>query len=338
MILGLTGKNGAGKGEVVAFLAETGYHTYSLSDSIRDAIKAKGLTVTREHLITMGNELRSTYGAGVLADRIVRKLPLEANAVVDSIRNPFEVETLRQRDDFFLLAIVADHNIRFARTVQRARENDPTTLEQFLDVEARETKLADPKVQQLDKTEALADVVIPNNETIEALRHRVRHVLQELSAKVHRPNWDDYFMGIARVAALRSNCLKRRVAAVIVRDQRVISTGYNGTPRGIKNCNEGGCARCGSFGTSGANLDECVCSHAEENAIVQAAFHGVSLKDATLYTTLSPCLMCTKMIINSGIREVVFNDTYTIAELPLRLLKEAKINVRQIISSRQRQG
>lgn len=125
-----------------------------------------------------------------------------------------------------------------------------------------------------------------------------------------RPSWDEYFMAIAHVVATRSNCRRRQVAAVIVKDNRIISTGYNGTPRGIKNCNEGGCRRCNSDVSSGKNLDECLCSHAEENAITQAAYHGISVKGATLYTTYSPCLMCAKMIINSGIAKVVYNESY----------------------------
>ena len=126
-----------------------------------------------------------------------------------------------------------------------------------------------------------------------------------------RPSWDEYFMAIAHVVATRSNCRRRQVAAVIVKDNRIISTGYNGTPKGIKNCNEGGCRRCNSDVPSGHSLDECLCSHAEENAITQAAFHGISVKGATLYTTFSPCLMCAKMIINSGITEVIFNEPYS---------------------------
>jgi dCMP deaminase len=117
---------------------------------------------------------------------------------------------------------------------------------------------------------------------------------------------------------------------VIVKDKRIVSTGYNGTPRGIRNCNEGGCPRCASFAETGTKLDECVCSHGEENAIVQASYHGISIKDATIYSTFSPCLICTKMIINSGIREVVYNADYPLSEMPLRLLKEAGIIVRQV--------
>ena len=109
-------------------------------------------------------------------------------------------------------------------------------------------------------------------------------------------------MRLAQVAALRSNCSKRKVAAIIVRDRRVISTGYNGTPRGTLNCFEGGCPRCNNLADSGTKLDECLCSHGEENAIVQAAYHGVSVKDSTLYTTFAPCLMGTKRSSYSGIR------------------------------------
>ncbi|HXK58339.1 MAG TPA: dCMP deaminase family protein [Acidobacteriota bacterium] len=144
-----------------------------------------------------------------------------------------------------------------------------------------------------------------------------------------RPCWDEYFMRLAKVASLRSNCIKRKVAAIIVRDRRVISTGYNGTPRGTRNCYEGGCPRCNEMADSGTRLEECLCSHGEENAIVQAAYHGVSVKDATLYTTFAPCLMCTKMIINAGIREVIYNVDYPLNEASFRLFQEAGVICRQ---------
>lgn len=145
-----------------------------------------------------------------------------------------------------------------------------------------------------------------------------------------RPDWDVYFMEIAKVVAARSNCSRRHVAAVIVKDKRIISTGYNGTPRGIKNCNEGGCPRCNSHAPSGTGLEECICSHGEENAIVQAAYHGISVKDSTLYTTFSPCLLCAKMIINAGIREVVYNESYSIDSTARRILAEAGVILRPV--------
>lgn len=148
--------------------------------------------------------------------------------------------------------------------------------------------------------------------------------------KSKRPGWDTYFMNIAHVAATRSNCCRRHVAAVIVKDHRIISTGYNGTPRGIKNCDEGGCKRCNSEVATGEHLDLCICSHAEENAIVQAAYHGISVKDSTLYTTFLPCLLCSKMILNAGIKEVVFQDHYAIDEVAENMLKEGGVLLRKI--------
>jgi dCMP deaminase len=145
-----------------------------------------------------------------------------------------------------------------------------------------------------------------------------------------RPSWDQYFMNMAKVAASRSSCSRRHVGAVIVKDKQVISTGYNGTPRGIKNCNEGGCPRCASTAKSGEDLAQCICSHAEENAIVQAAYHGVSVKDTTIYTTYCPCLLCAKMIINSGIKEVVFFEAYVFDDITKGLFEEVGIKFRVI--------
>ena len=147
---------------------------------------------------------------------------------------------------------------------------------------------------------------------------------------MQRPDWDNYFMEIAQVVARRGNCSRRQVAAVIVKDHRVISTGYNGTPRGITNCFEGGCPRCDSDTPSGSNLTDCLCCHAEENAIVQAAYHGIAVKDAVLYTTFSPCLLCAKMIINSGISEVVYHQRYSIDNVSTQLLKDAGIIIRPL--------
>ncbi len=137
-------------------------------------------------------------------------------------------------------------------------------------------------------------------------------------------------MGIARVVASRSNCVKRKVAAVVTSDKRIISTGYNGTPRGTRNCNQGGCPRCNELAPSGTRLDECLCSHAEENSITQSAYHGVSLKGGTLYTTFSPCLQCTKMIINAGLSEVVYQSEYPLGEAALGLLVEAGVELRKL--------
>ena len=144
-----------------------------------------------------------------------------------------------------------------------------------------------------------------------------------------RPDWDTYFMDIARVVGTRGNCLRRQVAAVIVKDRRIISTGYNGTPRGVRNCFEGGCRRCASAAPSGAALGECICSHAEENSITQAAYHGIQVRAATLYCTLSPCLQCARMIINAGICEVVYEDVYEFSQQTRALFRAAGVKCRR---------
>ena len=104
----------------------------------------------------------------------------------------------------------------------------------------------------------------------------------------------------------------------------------NGTPRVVRNCLDGGCPRCASDRPSGADLGECLCSHAEENSITQAAYHGISTKGATIYVTLSPCLMCSKMIVNAGIREVVYDEEYSVTEQTRAVLREAGVVLRRL--------
>jgi dCMP deaminase len=330
MILGVSGLNGAGKGEVVAYLEARSFYPLSLSDVIRDELRERGLEETRERMIETGNEIRSAMGPGGLALRLADRLVPDRNYVIDSIRHPAEVEVLRTRTRHFqLLWVTADEAVRLARIIERARPGDPTTIEDLRRLEGRELESDDPSAQQLLAVRELADFTIDNGGSIEELRTQVQHVL-ERTAFFERPGWDEYFMAIARVVASRSNCVKRKVAAVVTKDRRIISTGYNGTPRGVPNCNEGGCPRCNSFAEGGTRLDECLCSHGEENAITQAAYHGVSVRGGTIYTTFSPCLTCTKMIINSGLTEVVYNVDYPLGEVSLDLLREAGVKLRQV--------
>jgi dCMP deaminase len=329
MIIGLTGKNGAGKTAVCDYLRVLGFEYTSLSDAIRAEIRRLGAEITREKLIETGTEMREKGGAGILAERVLAGLESEHNYVIDSIRNPAEVEALRRRPDFTLFAIEASAKTRFERSSLRARENAAATFEQFMAEEERELESENPAAQQLIATMALADSVIENNDAIEALHGKLAEMLPPLMSRFIRPGWDEYFMNIAKVVATRSNCMKRKVAAIIVKDRRVISTGYNGTPRGARNCNEGGCPRCNGMAASGTALDECLCSHGEENAITQAAYHGIRLKGSTLYTTFAPCLQCTKLIINSGIVEVVYNKDYALNDRALSLLTECGIALRQ---------
>jgi dCMP deaminase len=329
MLIGLTGRNAAGKGEVARYLQKKSFYYYSLSDAIRDEIRSRGDEPTRERLIIVGNELRQRYGSSVLAERILAKIEDDKHYVIDSIRNPAEVETFRTAKHFKLIRIEAPVEVRFQRILNRQRESDPRTLEEFMTLENREAE-GDDTSQNLVKVELMADDSLTNDATLETLYPQIDRLLIKLLKEVQRPSWDEYFMNIAKVVASRSNCMKRKVAAIIVKDKRVVSTGYNGTPRGTRNCNEGGCPRCNSLATSGTALEECLCSHGEENAIVQASYHGVSLKDAIIYTTFAPCLQCAKMIINSGIREVIYNMDYPLNDSAFRLFQQAGVFIRKL--------
>ena len=125
-----------------------------------------------------------------------------------------------------------------------------------------------------------------------------------------RPSWDEYFMEMAELARKRSTCLRRHVGAVIVKDNRVIATGYNGVPKGIRHCEETGCLRQQLNVPSGKMHELCRGLHAEQNAIIQAACMGSSIEGGTLYCTTQPCVICTKMIINAGIKRVVIKESY----------------------------
>jgi dCMP deaminase len=330
IIIGLTGRNAAGKTTAGEVLGTRGFSYLSLSDVIREEAKDRGLSPIRENLTALGNELRERHGPGALAELTAAKMQADRNYAVDSIRHPAEVMALKKAGSFSLFHIFAPLEARFARSLARDRAGDAQTLQDFIRQEEREFASSNAASQQLLETERLADRRIDNNGSLEEFSSRLTTTLRELEVSFARPSWDQYFMDIAKQVAARSNCMKRQVAAVIVSDKRIISTGYNGTPRGVKNCNEGGCPRCNGFSVSGRNLEECLCSHGEENAITQAAYHGVILKGGTIYTTFSPCLICTKMIINAGLTEVVYNAEYPLGQTSLDLLGEAGIKVRKL--------
>ncbi|MDF2521322.1 MAG: CMP/dCMP deaminase, zinc-binding [Clostridia bacterium] len=139
-----------------------------------------------------------------------------------------------------------------------------------------------------------------------------------------RPSWDEYFMSIAELVKTRSTCIRREVGAVIVRDKRILTTGYNGAPSGLRHCGETGCLREQLGIPSGQRHELCRGIHAEQNAIIQAANFGVPIQGSTIYVTLSPCILCTKMLINAGISRIVTKEAYN-DELALEMLKEAGI-------------
>jgi dCMP deaminase len=150
-----------------------------------------------------------------------------------------------------------------------------------------------------------------------------------MDKKIGRPGWDEYFMDIAALVSRRSTCLRRDVGAVLVRDRRLLATGYNGAPSGMRHCLEVGCMREQMKVPSGERHELCRGLHAEQNAIIQAALYGVSVNGATLYCTNHPCVICSKMIINAGIVHIVVREYYK-DDLAEEMLREAGIGVSQL--------
>ncbi len=150
-----------------------------------------------------------------------------------------------------------------------------------------------------------------------------------LPRSISRPSWDEYFFQIAQQVATRSTCLRRQVGAVLVKEKRILSTGYNGAPRGISHCIDVGCLREELKVPSGERHELCRALHAEQNAIIQAALHGVKIAGASLYSTHQPCSLCAKMIINAGIVEVYFDEGYP-DELAAGFFAEAGIRLHRL--------
>lgn len=147
-----------------------------------------------------------------------------------------------------------------------------------------------------------------------------------------RPSWDEYFLKIAKLVSERSTCLRRSVGAILVKDKKILATGYNGAPTGIPHCDKTGCLREKLHVPSGERHELCRGLHSEHNALLQAALHGVSVKDAVLYATTQPCIICAKMLINAGIKEIVVMGKYP-DKMAAEFLKKAgiKIKVKEIV-------
>lgn len=145
-----------------------------------------------------------------------------------------------------------------------------------------------------------------------------------------RPSWPEYFMSIAKLVATRSTCLRRAVGAVLVKDKRIMATGYNGAPTGIRHCAETGCLRESLEVKPGEKHELCRGLHAEQNVIIQAAYYGVMTQGTTLYTTHKPCIICSKMLINAGVEKIVFLDGYPDA-LADEMLAEANIELERLL-------
>ena len=311
--IGLTGYMGSGKGELVKLLQERGFIYISLSDMVRAEATKRGLDHTREHLQNVGNDLRAKGGAGVLGRKVREVVEKESGKqwVIDGIRNPAEAEELRRLPGFQLIGVSASPEIIVSRLTARGREGTVLSREQILERLEKEKGVGESDDgQQVKKCLDLADFLIINEGTIDELAKKLTHFLRLLDGS-DRPTFDEIFMEIAYTWAKRATCLRRNVGAVIAKDKQQLTAGYNGAPKGVPHCADmGGCLREKLKIPSGQRHEICRGTHAEQNAITQAAKLGIPIEGSTLYCNTFPCVICTKMILNAGIQTVVYDSDY----------------------------
>ncbi|KAK1531011.1 cytidine and deoxycytidylate deaminase zinc-binding region [Colletotrichum costaricense] len=250
----------------------------------------------------------------------------QSRFVTTDVHNEAILDVLSRRPFFMLISVDAPLTVRHARF--RALHNPHCTLESF--ALASDTHLYDPK-QGLQPLISRATVRLLNTSSSIAHLYATLGKLDLANPVRLRPTWDAYFMSLAELASLRSNCMKRRVGAVLVgREKRVISTGYNGTPRGLQNCSDGGCSRCNSGNSSGVGLATCLCIHAEENALLEAGRERIR-EGAVLYCDTCPCLTCSIKICQVGIDEVVYAHGYSMDTETAAVFRQAGVKLRQYI-------
>ncbi|KAI9327996.1 cytidine deaminase-like protein [Obelidium mucronatum] len=254
------------------------------------------------------------WDAGFVVADVVALAQARGFALADWLKRPFVL----------LVAVTAGAAVRFARGGRRGDKSlDAWLAADDADMHGRSSRLMNKAAVTINNSFASLDELYALLESPQVNLTNPNRL---------RPDWDHYFMTLCDLAAQRSNCMKRRVGCVVTKDTRVIATGYNGTPKGLRNCNEGGCKRCNdATSRMGDGLELCICLHAEENALLEAGRDRISNGGrAILYCNTCPCIQCARKIIQVGISEVVYSLSYGMDTTTLRLFSEAGIVLRQL--------
>lgn len=238
------------------------------------------------------------------------------------------LEVFARRPFFLMLSTDAPSTVRWQRFQDRAKQRGEPGLDLGEFVQKNDEMLYDQSTG-LQSLISKAAIRLLNTSSSLAHLYATLGKLDIPNPDRLRPGWDTYFMALASLAANRSNCMKRRVGCVLVGNgRRVISTGYNGTPRGLRNCADGGCPRCNDGNSSGVGLATCLCLHAEENALLEAGRERIR-EGSVLYCDTCPCLTCSIKICQVGISEVVYAYGYSMDNETAAVFREAGVKLRQ---------
>jgi dCMP deaminase len=330
IVIGITGTIGAGKGTIVDFLKDRGYKHYSAREFLVNHIQNSGIEVDRDSMTIAANHLRKLNGANFIVKSLLDKaIEMQENCVIESIRNPLEIDYLKQNSKFFLFSVDAKIELRYKRINKRKSATDFVSFETFIENETREFSSLNANNQNLGECIARADYKFMNNGSVETLKKEVEKIITQLEYQYTRPTWDEYFIELANAAARRATCDRGRSGCVIVKDKQVLVTGYVGSPNGLPHCDEVGHLFKQITNEDGTTSNHCVRTvHAEQNAICQAAKRGISLDNSTLYCRMTPCRTCAMLIINCGIKRVVCEKKYHAGAESEELLQQAGIELK----------
>ncbi|KAH7350625.1 cytidine deaminase-like protein [Rhexocercosporidium sp. MPI-PUGE-AT-0058] len=343
MLIGLCGAICSGKQTIADYLVQ--HHSFTQlhlqpestnGDSLRaldiSANDEAGKNTSKGKSLVNGANPKSTLQytfstADDLLDFVTKKW--QELWVTTDVHSEAILDKLDRRPFFILVSVDGPIHVRWKRFQERMQtmSKDSPSLEEFVLQSDEHLYSSDGGLLPL-----ISRATIKLLNTSSDLAHLYARLsgVNLLNNDRLRPTWDQYFMQLASLGAQRSNCMKRRVGCVIVEDKRVISTGYNGTPRGLKNCADGGCPRCNEGQSSGVGLGTCLCLHAEENALLEAG-RGRIRKGTILYCDTCPCLTCSIKIAQVGISEVVYSQGYSMDGETADVFKQAGVRLRQFI-------
>lgn len=330
MLIGIVGTICSGKHTTAEYLIQ--HHSFlrlHLPSSHNPSIQNSSHNVDKRFLPTVTDE-KGTRGltfpdVDSLLDFVTKRW--KEHWVLTDIADESVLELLLRRPFFLLLSIDAPVTLRYERFNSRCarRTLADIKLEEFLRANDNFLYSSGSGIAAL-QSRAHLQILNSYTGTEDYFSHLSSLDLDSQSRL--RPPWDAYFMHLAHLASLRSNCMKRRVGCVLTLNFRILSTGYNGTPRGLTNCNEGGCPRCNSGSTGGVSLSTCLCLHAEENALLEAGRERIR-EGAVLYCDTCPCLTCSVKIAQVGVAEVVYAQGYNMDDAARRVLEECGVKLRQ---------